>query len=541
MFVFNLKTKKGNDILFMQNLFPNVIVSSPESLKFDKTNRRLFLNSQPEQTLDQFILELHQDEILTFDDSVLRFLVESCKLLNDLRTVFIVHDKRFLTLLCQDDLLDDYLNKSEHETIRKHRLVSLDPSRLNYDRNLRERVLKEREWWLVKPRQYGKGEGIIFGKNVSQLEWTELIAHVVNSDEFILQECLIQEKFEITRHQSQSGIDKISVVDFRLVGTLLCLNEQFLGPGIFRASSQDLITLKQGADVLFPIKERPNSKTLQTSQLPLLNIQTQYEPLEVPEQAKFILKTCSFENVGNYENALLKHGIVLIQFDSNENILSNGFFLSLIRHLGEPFTHSKMVHDFIWNIKPSQSNLNRPRSQTDEEFQMHTDASFEPIPPRYFALYVLKSDRFGGGQSLLLDLESILERLTKKEMSLLMNTAVKFEIPQEFRKDENEFTMGSILSPRRDSMNRILCRYRRDVIMNREQMSSDYKKALRKFEQIIDLERGRNRIKSLMLQKNSILIVDNSIWIHGRTKIFDPNRHLARIRFQTRNSLLLPW
>jgi hypothetical protein len=151
----------------------------------DKKNSRLFINSQP---VDQFILELHQDEILNLDDSVLRCLIESCKVLNDLRTIFIVHDKRFLTLLCQDDLLEDYLSKSEHEIIRRHRLISLNPSRL--ERSMRESVLKEKEKWLIKPRQYGKGEGILFGKNATQSEWNESIASVVSSNEFILQEYL---------------------------------------------------------------------------------------------------------------------------------------------------------------------------------------------------------------------------------------------------------------------------------------------------------------------------------------------------------------
>jgi len=47
------------------------------------------------------------------------------------------------------------------------------------------------------------------------------------------------------------------------------------------------------------------------------------------------------------------------------------------------------------------------RSKTLEEFEPHTDASFEKFPPRFVSLYIVQEDECGGGIFSILKLNEI--------------------------------------------------------------------------------------------------------------------------------------
>jgi hypothetical protein len=121
--------------------------------------------------MDQFIIELHQDEIVDISLKILHCLVNSCTILNDLRTIFIVHNKRFLSLLSDDAFLKEYLSNAHHSFLKQHRIISILPEKLQSDSCLYNKILKKKEDWLIKLSLFGKGEGIVFGKNLNEKEW----------------------------------------------------------------------------------------------------------------------------------------------------------------------------------------------------------------------------------------------------------------------------------------------------------------------------------------------------------------------------------
>ena len=132
-----------------------------------------------------------------------------------------------------------------------------------------------------------------------------------------------------------------------------------------------------------------------------------------------------------------------------------------------------------------------------------------------------------------------MERLTENEVELLRKTKVKIKIPKEFRSSKSKFNCieSTILS---SNTSPILVRYRHDILLENENLSIDYKKALEKFENLIDMEKS-DLIKYFNLEDNQILLVDNSRWLHGRTKIFDVDRHFVRVRFNDKNCLDNDW
>ena len=110
-----------------------------------------------------------------------------------------------------------------------------------------------------------------------------------------------------------------------------------------------------------------------------------HKPFEIPEDAFFSLNKFSFNQMNNYEEALLKYGLLLIRTTFKDE--GHVFFSSLIKHLGIPLKHVSSDKDFIWHIKAVKDSSNvtkkKARSHTQKLFQMHTDASYDIIPPRY--------------------------------------------------------------------------------------------------------------------------------------------------------------
>lgn len=511
-------------------MIPNLHFIDPGDLILDHKSK--ILNALGIQ-YEQFILELHQDEILSIPVDIIQHLVKSCKIVNDLRTIFLAHDKRLLALLSNDSILSEYLSKRHHDIIKKHRITTFVTSAIKTDLEMKNLLINKKDNWLVKPSLFGKGEGIMFGKNLTMENWSKLIEKLSNTDQFIVQEYVKQDKFNVF-------MDKQSY-KLNMVGTLLCFNDTFLGPGIYRASSNDLVAFSRGGCILFPVKKTESDYYYQENGEPMYKT---HRLLGIPEDSIFSLKSYSFKDCDKYKSLLIKNGIVLITLEFPD--ANSSYFCSLITSLGmEPCSHSGKENDYLWNIQPLVVDASKqflPRSHTADVFQMHTDASFEPVPPRYFGLQVLKKDALNGGQTLLIKFDDVLKNLSLSEIDLLSSTQIKLKIPNEFKKSSHQenFILCTILSPRKDCFNNRLIRYRYDIILDRNSLTDEYKKALEKFESLIDIEKSE-LIKYINLRDNQIMIVDNSRWLHGRTQILDPNRHLVRIRFQTKNEGMLPW
>ncbi len=548
--------KYGNDIYFFEEKYPNSFLINPSDLIFETQSNsiKFRLRNGNEITINQFIFELHQDEILSLPKDILNKILKSCKYFNDLRTIFIAHDKRLLTILSRDDILSDYLDPYYHGIIKKHRIYSVLPSLVSKNDKI---IIENKNNWLIKPCLLGKGKGIVFGKDCSASQWANIFKKCLNEsrNEFIFQEYIQQEYFDYT-DVNESGIECRKQ---KVVGTLLCFNDVFMGPGIFRTSPTDLIALRQDGSLMFPLlmdgkvvlnqKKMDNLRKMNglshiTNSECFINEPAEYKNhrlLKLPESVIFQRSKISFKDVELYENALVQYGVVLINMEFEDQ--SSNFMFDLVKHLGLPQAHSSKGNDYLWDIKVlPKGNLSKTdaRSHADSEFLMHTDASFENNinVPRFFGLHVIKNDKFKGGQSLLIKLDDILDSLTDSEIKILCNEKLKFKIPVEFRKVNNiDFNVGSILGY--DGLNRAICRYRKDIIVNRDLLERDLKFALDKFENLIDIEKS-SHVKYCQLKSNSILLVDNCRYLHGRTEIKDSKRHLRRIRFQAKYNELLP-
>lgn len=165
--MFIIKSKEhGYDIHLFQQYWAKAYSQScvfidPKHLKTE--NNQLF-DQNTNHSIEQCILELHQDEILQLPDEILELFIKNKQLnyINDLRTIFILHDKRLFSLLSNSQFLDVLLNNTQHqipELIPKTYIINKIP---NY---LKDYVIHNKEYWCIKPNLAGKGENITIGMN----------------------------------------------------------------------------------------------------------------------------------------------------------------------------------------------------------------------------------------------------------------------------------------------------------------------------------------------------------------------------------------
>ncbi len=168
--------------------------------------------------------ELSHEELCAFPPETLAALVRS-NLLNDLRTVFLIHDKRFFALLHHDGFMREALTATERDEFRPHLIPT-------YTRHLTPEIWPEarrnKDRWIIKPTNQGMSIDVHAGPLTGAAEWEALFASG-RADSMVLQEYVPQRTFRGT-------IGGTPREDYA-ASTLLCFEDGYYGTGVFRASS----------------------------------------------------------------------------------------------------------------------------------------------------------------------------------------------------------------------------------------------------------------------------------------------------------------
>ncbi len=170
------------------------------------------------------ISELDHNEICGLPNEAIEAIIESCSL-NDLRTVFLVHDKRLFSVLGNKDLLQAVLTQDEIEQFIN---ITVTTYTRQERPDLWEKAKMEKDKWIIKPCALGKGINVFAGCVTSEHEWQQVFSSDL-IDNMILQPFITQRKF--------SGSIGDNRYNDYVVGTLLFFDDNYFGPGLFRASS----------------------------------------------------------------------------------------------------------------------------------------------------------------------------------------------------------------------------------------------------------------------------------------------------------------
>lgn len=199
--------------------------------------------------------------------------------------------------------------------------------------------------------------------------------------------------------------------------------------------------------------------------------------------------------------------------------------------------HNYGKKDYIWDIKPRKNIGSFPTfSEHNLEAPLHTDSQYLIKPEKYVSLFVIKKASCGGGETIVLRFEDILNTLPKsiqgKEcLKILKNSLFPFATPSIFCEHESHLILAPVIS------NEGSIRYRFDTIKQGLRCSSfsDKEKvtriwALNFFRKHID---NHPCILKLSLNDGEVLFLNNQKLLHGRTGFTDSNRHILRIRMNS--------
>ncbi|KAH8885486.1 Clavaminate synthase-like protein [Thozetella sp. PMI_491] len=228
---------------------------------------------------------------------------------------------------------------------------------------------------------------------------------------------------------------------------------------------------------------------------------------------------------------------IVLGFKDDDSRYLEQLLLSLHKHYGHriPISHSA-TRGWFWDVRPTSVNLQPQnplaRSETMAEFPWHTDCSYENPPPRYFALQVLQHDRFGGGTLSVMNIERLSDILSADAVAALKRPEYRFTIPPEFLKESaQKCIVGSLLGTDKDGRSSIL-RFREDIVAPLNKRASE---ALQELNQAVVSNTARvkwtTHLTARDLPKGTILLLDNRRWLHRRSEVKDPHRHLRRVRW----------
>ena len=191
-------------------------------------------NRLPELQGNMVVSALNQFDLLRFSSDTLHYLAD-IGMINDFRTIFLLHDKRFFKLFYEPRFTDASLTPAETDFLRQHTIRTYLPET---DKDIFSYARSHKDEFILKHHCLGKSISVYAGCLVSSEEWEELYAKE-NIDKMILQPFIHQRLFE-TRWKSRDDLMPKKVQDY-VSGTILNLDGIYFGTGLFRTSSRPVI------------------------------------------------------------------------------------------------------------------------------------------------------------------------------------------------------------------------------------------------------------------------------------------------------------
>lgn len=202
------------------------------------------------EPVHQIGLELQQHELHSLPQAMLKEIALRC--FNDLRTIFLVHDKRMLGIVLQE--LDNLVHKhglfgpAQAETLRR----SITPTIIPGSQGMAAMIHfsryspQIREDFLLKPIRGGKGVGISFGSDMTAEQWISELELLRQAElaagraQYVVQRRIEQPQFDVLLEEAEKG------QRFYLVGTYMAIHGMYLGLGLWRTSAGRICALSHG-------------------------------------------------------------------------------------------------------------------------------------------------------------------------------------------------------------------------------------------------------------------------------------------------------
>ena len=188
---------------------------------------------------------MNQTDILSLPEDLIRRLVDA-GMRNDLRSVFLLHDKRLFALFTDPSFAGRFLDQEEQEFLKEH-VVHTYLSGENEE--VWEDARAHKENYILKHRALGKSESVYAGCLTAKEDWDRLFADG-SVKEMILQPFCSQRIFE-------SQWDDQILREY-ICGTILTVDDRYFGTGLFRTSSRPVINQADAHKAAPLVTNRPD-------------------------------------------------------------------------------------------------------------------------------------------------------------------------------------------------------------------------------------------------------------------------------------------
>ncbi len=162
---------------------------------------------------------LNQVDILSYGMDTLKAMMQR-GMYSDFRNIFLIHDKRFMSLWFNDEFTSQCLSPGETSFLRAHAIptyVSLPPD-----------VREHKDRYILKPCRLGKSEGVKAGVLCTEEEWNAVLDSGPAS-------AMICQPF-ISQRTVPTVWEGTAFNDY-LCGMMLCVNDRLFDCSHFRCSS----------------------------------------------------------------------------------------------------------------------------------------------------------------------------------------------------------------------------------------------------------------------------------------------------------------
>jgi hypothetical protein len=215
-------------------------------------------NGEIWEEMHQIGLELHQRELDALDLEVLRQVSLRC--FNDMRTVLLVHDKRMLGIIRQELpklMAHGVLTEMQAEALEMGIVETVLPGSKELDSLIQASRSdpQSRHGYILKPIRSGKGDGIIFGDDLTADEWTARLEGLTSAGIIPGVSCVVQRRI-VPRDYDLVLRASVGMVRYPLVGTYHVAHGKLLGLGTWRASGGRVVAVSSGGSWLCSVMRK---------------------------------------------------------------------------------------------------------------------------------------------------------------------------------------------------------------------------------------------------------------------------------------------
>ena len=164
---------------------------------------------------------LNQHDLLSFKMETLQAMIDA-RILNDFRTIFLMHDKRFLSLIFVDEFTRQCLTQEETDFLRQHTI----PTYLyNSHPEIWQDAIEHKDQYILKPYDLGKSVGLYAGVMTDEETWR----NTMSNPTYILQPFIRQRTYPCVWEGKH--------YDEYVCGMMLCMDDRYFDSGMLRTSS----------------------------------------------------------------------------------------------------------------------------------------------------------------------------------------------------------------------------------------------------------------------------------------------------------------